>query len=72
MNVADNVTALERLRSGVISDGRIHKNASIEIGDLELDIEVRVGCNTGPRGIGQHCRDHVGCRGYIAHCCIHH
>lgn len=69
MNMADDVsvTLIERLRSGVVGDRRIHEDAGIEVCNLQCDIKILIGLNTSTGGIGYDSRDHVCRRWDIAH-----
>lgn len=67
MNMADDVSVLERLRSGIIGDGRVYEHASVEVCNLQCDVKILVGGDASADGVSQDGRDHV-CRGWnIAH-----
>jgi len=69
VHVADDVAVFEGLRGGVVGYDRVCEDAGVEVGDLEVYVEVGV-CGQGLArgGVGDDGGDHV-CGGRdVAHC----
>ncbi len=55
MYMTNDVSSLEGLRSGVVSDGGIYEIACNEIVDIEGDVEVFVGIDAATRRVREDC-----------------
>ena len=69
VHVADDVAVFEGLGRGVVRYGWVGEDAGVEVGDLEIDLEVGV-CGKGLAGgrVGDDGGDHVCGGGDVAHC----
>ncbi len=68
MGVADNLTTLKSLRSGIVRSIGVGEGASLQIFYLDVDIEVCVRSKIlAWCRVGDDSRHHVGRRGNISH-----
>ena len=71
MDMAQNILIVwvKGLRRTVVSNVWVGEHPSVQIGDLQLDLEILVRCEVIPRcWVGQDSGDHVGRGRDVTHC----